>query len=316
MDQLSFFRNLGRSDLKVTPIGLGCWQFSKRNNFAGKYWPLLDNDVIRSIVDQALKNGINWFDTAEMYGNGASEKALSAALTSLGKKPGDVIIATKWMPLFRTASNITRTIYKRLEALDPFPIDLYQVHNPYGLSGVQEEMKAMAELVKRGKIRYTGVSNFNAKQMRSAWETLDKLGIPLISNQVRFNLLDRSIETNGILQTAKELGISIIAYSPLAQGILTGKFHDNPELVKTTGYRSHFATFKPDGLEKSRPLVTKLKALGMKYNVTPSQIALNWLIHSHGESVVAIPGSTSIKQAMENTMVMQLRLSEEEMASL
>ena len=313
MENLYGYRILGKSDLKVTPVGLGCWQFSKKKNFAGKYWPVLDDEVIRSIVDQALKNGVNWFDTAEMYGNGASEKALSSALTSLGKKPGDVIIATKWMPLFRSASNIARTIDKRLEALNPFPIDLYQVHNPYGFSSEKEEMKAMAALVKAGKIRYVGVSNFSASKMRSAWETLDRLGIQLISNQVRYNLLDRSIESNGILETASELGISIIAYSPLAQGILSGKFHDNPEMVKTTGYRSHSSFFKPSGLEKSKRLIMKLKALALKYNVTPSQIALNWLIHSHGDSVVAIPGSTTQKQADEDTGVMNFKLSAEDL---
>ena len=294
MNTLSVFRNLGKSDLKVTPLGLGCWQFSKKSNFAGKFWPNLGDEVITSIVDQSLQNGINWFDTAEIYGGGASERALSAALLKLGKKPGEVIIATKWWPLFRTASNISKNIGERLAALDPFPIDLFQVHQPYGFSNEKEEMKAMAELVKAGKIRYIGVSNFNAEKMRSAWETLDKLGIPLISNQVRFNLLDRTIETNGILQTAKELGISIIAYSPLAQGILSGKFHDNPGLLKNIGYRKHTAPFKPSGLAKSLPLIQKLKTLGIKYHATPSQVALNWLIYAHGDSVVVIPDRKSV----------------------
>lgn len=313
MDLSSSYRNLGKSDLKVTPIGLGCWQFSKQNNFAGKYWPMLEDDLVRSIVDQSLKNGVNWFDTAELYGNGASEKALSSALTSLGKKPGEVIIATKWWPMFRTASNIAKTIDRRLKALDPFPIDLYQVHQPYGFSNERAEMKAMAGLVKAGKIKYVGVSNFSASKMRHAWETLDRLGIPLASNQVRYNLLDRKIESNGILKTAKELGITIIAYSPLAQGILSGKFHDNPDLAKQSGYRSHLSLFKPSGIEKSRPVVLRLKELAVKYNVTPSQVALNWLINAHGESVVAIPGSTTVKQADEDTLAMKFQLSKEDL---
>jgi aryl-alcohol dehydrogenase-like predicted oxidoreductase len=316
MDTTSSLRYLGQSDLNVTPVGLGCWQFSKMNNYAGRFWPKLDDELITSIVDQALQNGINWFDTAEIYGGGASERALSAALTRLGKKPGDVYIATKWWPLFRTASNIAKTIDDRIRALDPFPVDLYQVHQPYGLSSAKEEMKAMAALVKAGKIRYVGVSNFSAPMMRRGWETLNKLGIPLISNQVQYSLLSRGIETNGILKTAKELGITIIAYSPLAQGILSGKFHDNPELLKNIGYRKYTAAFKPAGLEKSRPLIEKLKKLGLKYNVTPSQVALNWLLNFHGDSVVAIPGSTKPAQAREDTDVMKFNLSEEDMLAL
>jgi aryl-alcohol dehydrogenase-like predicted oxidoreductase len=241
---------------------------------------------------------------------------LAGSLQKLGKKPGEVIIATKWWPMFRTASNIIKTIGDRLKALDPFPIDLYQVHQPYGLSSEQKEMEAMAELVKEKKIRYVGVSNFSAQKMRNAWETLQKAGINLVSNQVRYNLLDRKIESNGIMDTAKELGISIIAYSPLAQGLVTGKFHDNPDLLKNIGFRKYSASFKPQGLEKSKPVVTLVKTLAQKYKVTTSQVALNWLIHYHGEIVVAIPGATKESHAQENTGAMKFILSGEDMKLL
>ncbi|MCX6249695.1 MAG: aldo/keto reductase [Bacteroidetes bacterium] len=315
MEQTNY-RFLGKSDLHLTPVGLGCWQFSKQNNLAGKFWPTLDDDLIRSIVNISLEGGINWFDTAEVYGNGVSEKALSKSLTTLGKKPGDVLIATKWWPMFRFASNIPKTIGERIEALSPFPIDLYQVHQPYGLSNEKAEMKAMAELVKSGKIRYIGVSNFSAAKMKNAWETLDKLGIPLVSNQVRYSLLDRRIESNGILQTAKELGISIIAYSPLAQGLVTGKFHEHPEMIKTIGYRKHSSFFKPSALEKSRPLIMLIKELAKKYQVTTSQVALNWMIHFHGETVFVIPGATKESHALENPGAMNFRMTDEDMERL
>jgi aryl-alcohol dehydrogenase-like predicted oxidoreductase len=309
-------RNLGKSDQKISPIGLGCWQFSKSGNFAGKYWPFLQDDVIRDIVRISLEGGINWFDTAEMYGKGVSEKMLAKSLVDLGLKPGDVIIATKWSPMFRTASNILKTIDERLSCLNPFPIDLYQVHNPYGFSSEVKEMEAMAKLVRDKKVQYVGVSNFSAKKMRSAWETLQKSGISLISNQVRFSLLSREIETNGILDMAKELRITIIAYSPLAQGLVTGKFHDNPELIQNLGFRKHSAPFKPKGLEKSRPIIELVKKLALKYDATPSQIALNWLINFHGDTVVAIPGATKAKHAEENTGAMKFRLSEDDMKML
>ncbi len=316
MENQITLRNLGKSELKITPIGLGCWQFSKHGNFAGKFWPSLEDEVILDIVRISLQGGINWFDTAELYGNGVSEKMLSKALVSLGKKPGEVIIATKWWPMFRFASNIKKTIDVRLACLDPFPIDLYQVHQPYGFSSEVREMEAMAKLVQAKKIKHVGVSNFSAKQMRSAWETLQKSGINLLSNQVQYSLLKRKIETNGVMETAKELGITIIAYSPLAQGLVTGKFHDDPELLKNIGFRKYSSRFKPKGLEKSRPVTELVKKLALKYEVTPSQVALNWLINFHGETVVAIPGATKAQHARENSGAMKFLLSPDDMRLL
>ena len=140
----------------VTPIGLGCWQFSQRKNIAGKFWPNLEEDLINLIVKTSLEGGINWFDTAEVYGSGASEKALATSLAKNGVKPGQVIVATKWWPMFRTASNISKTIGDRLKALAPFPVDLYQVHQPWGFSNERAEMDAMAKLVREKKYGMSG----------------------------------------------------------------------------------------------------------------------------------------------------------------
>lgn len=316
MNTFSTLRTLGKSDLQVTPIGLGCWQFSKRNNMAGKFWPDLEDELIRQIVKASLELGINWFDTAEVYGNGASERALSDALQQAGKKPGKVIIATKWWPMFRFASNIPRSINARLRALDPFPIDLYQVHHSQGCSSATEEMKRMAELVMENKIRYIGVSNFSEQKMREAAEELQKRGLSLISNQVRYSLLDRKIEYNGVLTAAKELGVTIIAYSPLAQGILTGKFHDNPELLKNVGWRKSSGPFKAENMKKSKPLIDLLKELGVKYKVSAAQVALNWLLYAHGDTVVAIPGATKLSHAEDNAGTMTFQLTAEEIEKL
>jgi aryl-alcohol dehydrogenase-like predicted oxidoreductase len=309
-------RALGRTGIMVTPIGLGCWQFSKQKNLVGKFWPVLEDDLINRIASLSLEGGINWFDTAEVYGNGASERALSKALQAAGKKPGEVLIATKWWPMFRFASNIAKTIDERISTLAPYPIDLYQVHQPWGFSSEKSEMAAMAELIGRKLIKNIGVSNFPARKMKNAWETLDKKGIPLASNQVRYNLLDRRIESNGVMDMAKKLGITIIAYSPLAQGLITGKFHDNPELLKNTEFRKYISQFKPEGLEKSRPVVMLVKELALNYNVTPSQVALNWLINYHGDMVVAIPGATKEIHVKENTGAMSFKLSDADMERL
>lgn len=300
----------------LTPIGQGCWQFSQRKNLAGKFWPFLEDEVIRAIVKKSFEGGINWFDTAEMYGGGQSEKMLAQSLTDLGKKPGDFFIATKWSPLFRFASNIISTIDERLKYLDPFPIDLYQVHQPWSFSSATKEMDAMAKLVQDGKIKHVGVSNFSAKQMRIAWEALQKYDISLFSNQIRFSLLDRSIESNGVLETAKHLGIKIVAYSPLAQGLINGKFHDNTELIKNIGFRRYSSPFGKKSIEKSRPVIDIVKKLALKYEKTPSQIALNWVIRFHGDTIWAIPGASKPEHAAENAGAMNFSLASNDLALL
>lgn len=310
-------RRLGRSELMVTPIGLGCWQFSKGKGLFGNYWATLGDPEIRTIIARGLDGGINWFDTAEAYGNGESEKAVSKALRDLGKSPGDVIIATKWNPVLRRASSIVATIGVRLENLAPYPIDLYQIHNPYSLSSIESQVRAMAGLVREKKVRYIGVSNFSRKQMERAERELQASGLPLVSNQVRYNLLDRSIETNGVLESAKELGVAIIAYSPLAQGILSGKFHDDPKLIRSrSAFRKYMGAFKPRGLEKSRPVIEALRRIAPKYAATAAQVALNWLISFHGETVVVIPGASRAGQVPDLSAATSFRLLGEDMEEL
>lgn len=309
-------RRLGRSELMVTPVGLGCWQFS-RSKGLGKYWPSLDEATVDAVVASALDGGINWFDTAESYGRGESEKTLSRTLQKAGRRPGEVIIASKWFPLFRTAANIGKTIPVRIAALSPYPIDLYQVHHPTSLSSNTEVMKAMAALVKAGKAKHVGVSNFGASRMREAHKTLREEGLDLISNQVHYSLLKRSAERNGVMDAARELGISIIAYSPLDQGILTGRFHDNPEAVKAvSGPRKYRGFFRKAFLVRSRGVIEALKEIAARRAATPAQVALSWLFSFHGETVVVIPGATRATQAAANAASMGIALSKDELDHL
>src|SRR5450759_29084 len=177
-------RRLGRTQFEVTAVGLGCCQFSAGRGVAGKFWEALPQEAANRVVAVSLQRGINWFDTAEMYGRGASERTLAAALIAAGKANGDVVVATKWMPLFRTAGSIKTTIGERLRCLAPFAIDLHQVHQPVGFSSVESEMRVMADLVAEQKIGAVGVSNFNPAQMRRAHDALAARKIPLASNQV------------------------------------------------------------------------------------------------------------------------------------
>jgi aryl-alcohol dehydrogenase-like predicted oxidoreductase len=298
----------------VTPIGLGVMQFSGGSGIFKMVFPDLSQEQMTAIIKTALDGGINWFDTAEMYGRGKSEQGLANALHELEQVDLDVIIGTKWFPIFRTASNIPRSIDARLKFLDGYTIDLYMVHQPWGFSSPEKEMDAMADLVEEGKIRSVGVSNFNLDQMTRAHKALEKRGLPLAVNQVQYSLLHRKIESDGVLQAAKDLGITIVAWSPLARGILSGKYYNDPGSYDQLPIGRKMMMGKE--IKGSTPVVAELSGIAEKYQVTPAQVALNWLINIHGETVVAIPGASKVHQAAESAGAMEFKLSEEELAKL
>ncbi len=307
-------RRLGNTNIEITPIGLGMMEFSGGGGLMGFAFPVIDQEEKNATVKAGLDGGVNWFDTAELYGKGMSEKSLSTALKAAGIKDNEVVIATKWWPMFRTAGNIPKTINDRLRFLDPYSIGLYQIHQPFSFSSPEAEMDAMAELVKAGLIRSVGVSNFNADQMRRAHRQLKKHGLPLASNQVEYSLLNRRIEKNGILETARELGVTIIAYTPLASGLLTGKYHKNPELLEKKSF--FWRARLKSGLEKTRTLVGALEEIATRYDVTAAQVALNWLINANGDIVVTIPGVTKVSQAIESAGAMRFKLTANEISQL
>lgn len=310
-------RRLGKTEIEITAIGLGCWQFSNSGSGLFNFWGPLAQETIDQIIAVSMQEGINWFDTAESYGKGNSENALSIGLKTQGVRPGEVVIATKWQPLLRTARSLIKTIDDRLENLNGFPIDLHQIHMPTSLSSIEAQMMAMVKLLREGKIRSVGVSNFSESQMRKAHAVLEREGFTLASNQVVYHLLNRKIESNGILEAAKELGITIIAYSPLAQGILTGKFHRQEEDIQNRpGPRKYFRIFQEQGLKRTAPLIDLLYEIAHAHDASPAQVALNWLFHANPDTVVVIPGASKVHHAEENAKAARFKLSQKEIEDL
>jgi len=307
-------RRLGKTDLLVSPIGLGVMEFSGGGGLLGKIFPVIPQEEKNAIIKAAIDGGINFFDTAEMYGAGVSEESLATGLKAAGVADKDVIIETKWQPILRTANNIPKTIDDRLRFLGGYSISNYMIHQPMSFSSPEAEMNAMADLVEAGKIKSVGVSNFNPARMRRAHAALAKRGLPLALNQVRYSLIHREIEVDGTLETARELGVTIVAYTPLGSGILSGKYHKNPALLEEkTGLRKNW--LKRD-IERTRLLIDALDEIATRREVTMAQVALNWVIHFNGEIVVTIPGATKVRQAQESAGAMNFVLFADELAKL
>jgi aryl-alcohol dehydrogenase-like predicted oxidoreductase len=271
-------RRLGRTEVEISPLGLGCARFGGVGEKLGVRWTAVPQPTVDAIVAAALARGATWFDTAQVYGHGDSERALAHALRAGGKVPGEVVVATKWWPKWRFAGNLRRTLPARLERLAPYPIDLHQIHHPTSLSSIGAQMAALAKLLRAGAIRAAGVSNFSAAEMRAAHGALAARGVALASNQVRWSLVDRRVERDGIVAAARELGVTIIAYSPLGEGLLC---------APAAAEGGPLARLRGD-------LADVARALG----ATVGQVALAWLL-AHGEEVVAIPGATRAEHAAE-----------------
>jgi aryl-alcohol dehydrogenase-like predicted oxidoreductase len=227
-----------------------------------------------------------------------------------------VQIATKYFPLpWRwQKSAIADALTASLERLQTEQISLYQIHWPLEfLLKTKDFMEVLAEEVKKGRIQSVGVSNYSAAQMALAHQYLAEKGIPLAVNQVPYSLLTRQIEQNGTLEKARQLGVTILAYSPLAQGLLTGKY--TPESVKTLqGARRIDPRFSPKGLQKLDPLFSTLKDLSAKYDKTLAQVSLNWLV-AQG-NIIPIPGAKNANQAKQNAGALGWSLTPEEVELL
>ena len=312
-------RQLGQTDISFSPVGLGTWQFSSGKGELGQYWPALSDSNTQGIVKAAIENGVNWFDTAESYGDGASEKNLSNALHALDITPGTVKIADKWWPKKRKASSIIDSISERLDQLQGYPIDLYQIHWPESESWLRTEIKALAQLVDEGKVKSVGLCNYHRRDIKRAHRYLRRRGIPLASIQLHYNLAYRHSEKHNVLKVAKDLGMSVIAWSPLEQGLLSGKFHSqqNPDALKQLKQaRINMFGLTPTRIAETQELINALERIAANHNATPAQISLAWITQFHGNLVFAIPGANSAEQSRSNSAAMHISLTQTELDEL
>jgi aryl-alcohol dehydrogenase-like predicted oxidoreductase len=261
----------------------------------------------RDAMEVSLAAGVNFFDTAALYGRGASERRLGELVGGR-----DVVIATKFPARFLSRdTSLPEALDDSLRRLGRPVIDLYQVHYPSRWMSIPKLMNLMADSVEAGKVRAVGVGNYSADQLCAAHAVLARRGIPLASQQVQYSLLHRDPETDGVLQVCRELGITLIAYMPLASGALTGKYSAEN---RPAGWRRYSPMFRGKGLARLEHVSPVLHDIASRHGRKPSQVALRWLIQQPG--VLPIPGAKSGRQAEINVGALAFELDDEDVARL
>jgi aryl-alcohol dehydrogenase-like predicted oxidoreductase len=303
-------RTLGNSDLALTPIGFGAWAIGG-GDWQFAWGPQDDNDSIAAI-HRALELGVNWIDTAAVYGLGHSEEIVGRAVKSSPHKP---YIFTKCSMRWHAdrsiynslkAASIAEEVEASLRRLQVDAIDLYQIHWPNPASEIEEGWEAMARLREQGKLRWIGVSNFNVEQMQRA----EKIA-PITSLQPPYSMLRRGIETE-ILPFAQAHDIGVINYSPMLSGLLTGKMtRERIAAFPADDWRRKNVEFSEPRLSRNLRLVELLREIGGAHGVTPGVVAVAWTLHNPAITA-AIVGGRSAAQVEETAAALSFRLTEEE----
>jgi aryl-alcohol dehydrogenase-like predicted oxidoreductase len=279
---------LGRGGPKVSAVGLGMWQAG------GDAWgkDVRDKDCIAAMV-RAVELGVDLVDTAEVYGNGHSEEVVGKAIREVGRE--NVFVATKLAGYHGRPRDVERAIRGSLKRLGVRTIDLYQVHwpDPWDQVPLRETMKALEGAWRKGRIGHIGVSNFAVRDLEDARSHLSRADIS--TNQVRYNLLQREIESD-VLPYCRREGIAILAWSPLAKGVVTGKYRATRRPKDRV--RTDDDLFKPANLRAAGPLISALREIGRAHGKTAAQVALAWF---RSRRIVApIPGAKRPAQVEEN----------------
>ena len=287
---------------RISRIGLGTWQFGSREWGYGESYA---GTEARAIVRRAVELGVTLFDTAEIYGFGRSERILGEAI---GEDRESVFLATKIFPLLPVAPVVEQRAVASANRLGARRLDLYQVHQPNPLVRDGTIMRGMRALQRVGLVSEVGVSNYSLDRWRAAERAL---GTRVLSNQVRYSLVDRSPE-HDLLPFAESTGHVVIAYSPLAQGLLSGRYHRDSRPANRL--RAASPLFLPENLDRAGDLIAALREVADAHSATPAQIALAWVIHR--PAVVAIPGASSVGQLESNAAAADIDLTEAEYQAL
>ena len=291
--------------LHAIEMGLGAWQWGDR--VVWQYGHGYGEKEVHEAFLAGLDEGIRFVDTAEIYGGGRSERLLGQFLKETDQP---VLVATKFFPLpWRFRKNaLPRALKASLVRLGLESVDLYQIHWPTPFMSIDRMMEGLAECVKSGLTRTVGVSNFSQTQMLASYSSLARHNIPLASNQVHYSLLNRAVERNGTLARCQELGIRLIAYSPIEKGLLSGKYSvDSPP----PGARSrNYMNLLP----KIGPLLKLMTEIGQdRGGKSNAQVALNWVIC---KGALPIPGAKNAEQAQANAGALGWKLTDQEVARL
>jgi len=298
-------------DVRLPLLGLGTWAWGDTSTWGmNGYDRSYDLETIRAAYRRAIDGGVTLLDTAEMYGEGESERIIGRLLAEDATRRDRVVVATKFIPFpwrFDVGTALLRSLRASLERLQMPAVHLYQIHGPISLRSHEVMADALAAAHAQGLVKAVGVSNYSEKELRAIHRALADRGIALATNQVEFSLLRTMPEHSGLLRACREMGVTVLAYSPVGQGRLTGKYSAaNPPPGKR-----NFSAYPMAEIE---PIVAELRRCGARHDgKTPSQVALNWLIC---KGAVPIPGAKNGDQAAQNAGALGWRLAADEVATL
>lgn len=306
-------RQLGDTDLNLTTIGLGTWAIGGPWQFG---WGRQDDDQAVAAIFGALEAGINWIDTAPIYGLGHSEELVAKALKQTSAKP---FIATKCSLIWDEKREVINCLkyqsiidecHASLKRLDIETIDLYQIHWPQPPEDIEQAWQAMAELKQQGKVRYLGVSNFNIEQM----ELIKKIA-PIDSLQPPYSMLHRQVEEE-VLTYCDKNNIGVVAYSPMQRGLLTGKFSaERLASLSDDDHRKNSSEFQEPQFSLTMDLVVKLQKIAERNNMTMAQLAISWVLR-RGEVTSAIVGARNPKQIKETASAADYEINAEDIEKI
>lgn len=298
-------------DLEISPMGLGTWAWGDRSTWGmNGYDRSYDRETIREAYQRSVEKGVTFLDTAEGYGGGESERIIGGLLENDPVHRDRIVIATKFMPFpwkLAVGSELRKSLRASLARLGLPLVHLYQIHGPASLRSPAALADALAAVREAGLVLAVGVSNYSEREVRAIHAALASHGIPLATNQIEYSLLRTMPEKSGLIAACRELGVKVLAYSPIGQGRLTGKYSAS----RPPRGRRTFSDFPMTEVE---PIVEELRRIGDRHGgKTPSQVALNWVI---AKGAIPIPGAKNADQAEENAGAFGWRLSDDEVRAL